>query len=140
VREALEIAIIRRAAELGVSAAVRHHAEAALVAQQRSRGEPERFIHFDDLFHRAFADGTDLAGVWAIIEREKVQFDRLRFLSLPAATPVDVLIAQHRAILSAVLDRKPAAAEQAMHKHLSEVLKIAPDLAAQHPDLILADL
>jgi len=93
----------------------------------------------DDLFHRGFAEGTSLVGVWAIIEREKAQFDRIRFLSLPAVTPVDVLIAQHRAILKAVLDRQADAAEKAIRTHMSEVLRIADGLALRHPDLIVAD-
>jgi DNA-binding GntR family transcriptional regulator len=74
-----------------------------------------------------------------VLEREKSQFDRIRFLSLPAVTPVASLIAQHKAILAAVLDRNPQAAEEAMRVHLSEVLKSAETLAAAHPDLILDD-
>jgi GntR family transcriptional regulator, rspAB operon transcriptional repressor len=65
-----------------------------------------------------------------------VQFDRVRILSLPQTTPVDVLIAQHRAILNAVLDGDPDSAEKAIRAHLSEVLRIADDLAIRHPDPI----
>jgi DNA-binding GntR family transcriptional regulator len=140
VREALEVAIISQAAERGISAEIHARIEASLVAQKEAHDEPERFTQFDDLFHRTFAEGADLAAVWAIIEREKAQFDRIRYLSLPAETPVAVLIEQHRAVLSAVLDRKPAAAAAAMRRHMSEVQKIAKNLAAQHPTLIIADL
>ncbi|WP_053080332.1 GntR family transcriptional regulator [Methylobacterium variabile] len=140
VREALEIAIVRRAAERGVPPGTQALAEALLLEQAECRDDPERFTLCDDRFHRAFAEGAGLASVWAIIEREKAQFDRVRYLSLPAATPVDVLIAQHRAILSAVLARDPAAAEAAMRSHMAEVLKVASDLALRHPDLIQADL
>jgi DNA-binding GntR family transcriptional regulator len=140
VREALEVAIIRRAAERGIPEATRAQAEAAIEGQRRSRDDHEGFTRLDDLFHRSFAEGTSLVGVWAIIEREKAQFDRIRFLSLPAVTPVDVLIEQHRAILNAVLDRQPDAAEQAIRSHMSEVLRITDGLAQLHPDLILADI
>jgi GntR family transcriptional regulator, rspAB operon transcriptional repressor len=136
VREALEVAIIRRAAERGMSAEAMAMCETALEGQRAARDEPERFTQFDDMFHRAFAVGAQLEGVWSIIEREKVQFDRVRILSLPAVTPVDVLLAQHRAILDAVLQGDPAAAEAALRLHLSEVLRIADDLAQRHPDLI----
>jgi GntR family transcriptional regulator, rspAB operon transcriptional repressor len=140
VREALEVAIVRRAAERGIPQDVREHAEACLEAQKEAREDPEQFTQLDDLFHRGFAEGTGLEGVWAVIEREKAQFDRIRFLSLPAGTPVDELIEQHRAILAAVLKRQPPAAEEAIRKHMSEVLKIARNLASRHPDLIMADL
>ena len=84
VREALEIAIVRRAAEQGISQDVRERAEACLEAQEGAREDPERFTQLDDFFHRGFAEGVGLDGVWAVIEREKAQFDRIRFLSLPA--------------------------------------------------------
>jgi DNA-binding GntR family transcriptional regulator len=139
VREALEVAIIRRAAERGIPDTTRAELEAAIEGQLGARDDAERFTRLDDLFHRGFAEGTSLVGVWAIIEREKAQFDRIRFLSLPAVTPVDVLIAQHRAILKAVLDRQADAAEKAIRTHMSEVLRIADGLALRHPDLIVAD-
>ena len=110
--------------------------EAAIDGQLDARDDPERFTSRDDEFHRAFADAASLGGIWSIIEREKVQFDRVRILSLPHVTPVDVLIAQHRAILKAVLDGDPDQAEEAIRAHLSEVLRIADDLAIRHPDLI----
>ena len=140
VREALEVAIIRRAAERGIPDTARSRLEAAIDSQLGARDDPEGFTRLDDTFHRSFAEATSLVGVWAIIEREKAQFDRIRFLSLPAVTPVDVLIEQHRAILKAVLDRQPDAAEQAIRTHMSEVLRIADGLAQLHPDLIVADI
>jgi len=136
VREALEVVIIRRAAEARLSKSALGACEAAIAAQLEAREDPERFTSADDAFHRAFAEATALGGVWSIIEREKVQFDRVRILSLPRVTPVDVLIAQHRAILKAVLDGDPDQAEKAIRTHLSEVLRIADDLAIRHPDLI----
>ena len=135
VREALEIAVVRRAAESGLPHRHRLAAEASLEAQGTAGIDAETFIDLDDAFHAGFADGIGLAGVWAIIEREKTQFDRIRFLSLPAATPIPVLIAQHRAILATVLDRDAAAAERAVRDHMAEVLKIVSDLPARHPDL-----
>ena len=139
VREALEIAIIRRAAERGIGVAARAQSKRIIHAQYQARSNPERFTELDDAFHRAFAEVASLDGVWSIIEREKVQFDRVRFLSLPAATPVEVLIAQHEAILRAVVDRQPLLAEKAIRRHMSEVLRIADDLATRHPDLIDVD-
>ncbi len=136
VREALEVAIIRRAAEVGLAPEARAQCEAAIVAQEKVRDDALRFTEEDDRFHRGFAEGTALTGIWAIIEREKVQFDRVRFLSLPSVTPTELLIAQHRAILEAVLRRRPDAAERAIRRHLHEVLAIVQSLAERHPELI----
>ena len=77
--------------------------------------------------------------MWDVIEREKAHFDRIRYLSLPSSTPVDVLVRQHRAILDAVVNRRPAAADKALRKHLQEVLRITDDLAAAHQDLFVRD-
>jgi DNA-binding GntR family transcriptional regulator len=137
VREALEVAIIRRAAELGMPGASRMKAETAILSQIGTRDDPEQFIRHDDTFHCCFAEGAGVAGVWAIIEREKAQFDRVRILSLPEATPVDILVAQHRKILEAVVDRRPVEAEQAVRAHMSEVLCITEGLAQRYPDLFV---
>jgi GntR family transcriptional regulator, rspAB operon transcriptional repressor len=140
VREALEAAIVHRAAEQGISNDAHARLETAIAGQIAARDNPVRFTEQDDLFHRGFAEAAGLANVWDVIEREKAQFDRIRLLSLPAATPVDVLIQQHRAILGAVLERRPTGAERAMRKHLREVLRIADQLAVAHQDLIVRDL
>lgn len=139
VREALEVAICRQAAVQGIPEEAHAALAAAIAAQGGAADDPERFTALDDQFHRGFATGVDLGGVWDIIEREKAQFDRIRFLSLPAATPVATLIAQHEAILAAVLSRAPDRAEAAVRAHLSEVLRITSDLAETHPDLIERD-
>jgi GntR family transcriptional regulator, rspAB operon transcriptional repressor len=139
VREALEVAIARRAAERGLSPVARQEAAATLAEQEQVQNEPERFTMADDAFHRVLAEDVGIARIWAVIEREKSQFDRVRFLSLPVVTPVASLIAEHRNILGAILRRDVEAAEAAMRLHLSEVLRSAETLAAQHPDLILDD-
>ena len=107
VREALEVAIIRRVAEQGVPDVTRAELEDAIARQLEARDDPEKFTELDDFFHRGFARAASLNSVWDVIEREKAQFDRVRYLSLPASTPVDVLVKQHRAILSAAVECFP---------------------------------
>jgi GntR family transcriptional regulator, rspAB operon transcriptional repressor len=140
VREALEAAIVRRAAEQGIAESARATLEAAIEAQLGARDDPGRFTAQDDLFHRLLSEAAGLGSVWDVIEREKAQFDRIRFLSLPAATPVETLVDQHRAILAGVAGRRPDAAEKALRAHLQEVLRISNALAETHADLIVRDL
>jgi len=139
-RVALEVAIFRGAAEDGLPAATLEAAEEIIAEQLAAEGDPERFTRADDAFHKLFADGIGMGDVWTVLEHEKAQFDRIRFLSLPNVTPVATLIAQHRAMLAAVRQRDPAAAEEAVRIHLSEVLKVTFELAERHPDLIIDDL
>ena len=92
VREAIEVAVFRKAAIEGLSAAVLAQLDAIMAEQDAAREDPVRFTEADDAFHRAFANGIAVGDIWTVLEREKAQFDRLRFLSLPIVTPVSVLI------------------------------------------------
>jgi DNA-binding GntR family transcriptional regulator len=139
VREAIEISVVRQAATDGLSARVRADIDRAIADQIAARDDAEKFTLADDTFHRSLVEGIGIAQLWSVLEREKAQFDRVRFLSLPHTTPVDVLVEQHRAIVSAIDARKPDAAAEAMHAHMSEVLKITNTLVSRHPDLIVDD-
>ena len=136
VREAVECAIARRASEgLGKAeiAALR-----AIIADQRKAaraGDAENFFVLDEAFHRALATAADCGYAWKVIEEAKAQMDRVRFLSIPDATPVDRLIVQHQAILDAIAAKRASAAEQAMKDHLSEILKSLPRLARAFPEM-----
>jgi DNA-binding GntR family transcriptional regulator len=136
VREAVECAIARRASEGLGKAEI--DALRAVIADQRkaaSAGEAEEFFVLDEAFHRGLANAADCAYAWKVIEEAKAQMDRVRFLSIPDATPVDRLIVQHQAILDAIAAGRSAAAEQAMKDHLSEILKSLPRLARAFPGM-----
>lgn len=140
VREAMEVAIAREAAQRGLAPGALSMLADIIAEQETSRDDPERFTRADDAFHRSLAEGIDVGDIWNVVEREKAQFDRLRFLSLPDVTPVSTLIAQHRNILDAVRAGDVASAEQATREHLSEVLKVLSRLAETHPGLIVSDV
>jgi DNA-binding GntR family transcriptional regulator len=136
VREAVECAIARRASEgLGKPAI---DALRAIIADQRKAaraGDAEGFFVLDEAFHRGLANAAECAYAWKVIEEAKAQMDRVRFLSIPDATPVDRLIVQHQAILDAIAGKRGAAAEQAMKDHLREILKSLPRLARAFPEM-----
>lgn len=140
VREAVECAIARRAAEgLGKPAI---DALRAIIADQRKAaraGAAEEFFALDEAFHRGLANAAECAYAWKVIEEAKAQMDRVRFLSIPDATPVDRLIVQHQAILDAIAAGRAAAAEQAMKDHLREILKSLPRLARAFPEMFEDD-
>jgi DNA-binding GntR family transcriptional regulator len=136
VREAVECAIARRASgSLGKPAI---DALRAIIADQRKAaraGDAEQFFVLDEAFHRGLANAAECAYAWKVIEEAKAQMDRVRFLSIPDATPVDRLIVQHQAILDAIAAGRASAAEQAMKDHLREILKSLPRLARAFPDM-----
>ena len=61
--------------------------------------------------------------------------DRVRFLSLPQATPLTLIIEQHVRIVEGIEVRSPEQAEDAMRRHLSEILVSLPRLAAENAAL-----
>ena len=127
IREAVEVAIARKACELA--------ADSDLVKLQRLVDDQEWFLRLDDAFHLSIAQSADCLYGWRIIEDLKAQMDRVRFLSLPTATPIDKLIDQHRSIVEAIRRKDPERAEKAVRKHMSEILVSLPKLAAEHAEL-----
>jgi DNA-binding GntR family transcriptional regulator len=140
VREAIELAVLREAiGRLGPHFFAKTR---DLIADQRAAvvgNDLERFMGLDDAFHRAFAVAIDRGHAWTVIEAQKAQMDRVRYLSLPGATPVNRLIDQHETILHAVERGDTAAGEAAMRTHLTEVLAALEPLRQRHPDLFEPD-
>jgi DNA-binding GntR family transcriptional regulator len=136
VREAVECAIARRASE-GLPRPALDELR-GILAEQRIAAkahDPERFFVLDEAFHRGLAHAADCIYAWKVIEEAKAQMDRVRFLSLPDATPMDYLVVQHTDVLDAVAGGKGAAADAAMRAHLREILKSLPRLARTFPDM-----
>jgi DNA-binding GntR family transcriptional regulator len=136
IREAIEVAVVRKAALEASSKRVEEFRR--LIDAQREaerRGDHMEFLRLDEAFHQALAHsvGTDYA--WRVLENLKAQMDRVRHLSMPDATPIDVLVGQHAAIIDAVARHAPDEAEAAMRTHLSEILLSLPRLAQAHPEL-----
>ncbi|MDP3409131.1 GntR family transcriptional regulator [Bosea sp. (in: a-proteobacteria)] len=136
VREAIECALVRSAAELIDSAGVARIEQ--LVADQKQAaeaGDSARFYALDEAFHRAIADCVECDPALRVVESARAQTDRVRYLSLPDASPLALLIAQHEAILEAIKARDPERAEAAMRTHLREILSALPRLADRFPDV-----
>jgi DNA-binding GntR family transcriptional regulator len=141
VREAIELAVLREAIGRRLDPAF-FAATRELVAAQRvaaAGDDAECFLALDEAFHRSFALAIECRHAWTVIEAQKAQMDRVRFLSLPNATPIARLIDQHEAILDAVERADVAASEAAMRAHLSEVLAVLEPLCQLHPDLFEPD-
>jgi DNA-binding GntR family transcriptional regulator len=134
IREAIEVAIVRKAA-LEASEADLAALEDLIVRQRAGGADNAAFLLLDEAFHQAIAASAGCEDAWRVLERLKAQMDRVRYLSLPDATPVAVIIDQHAAILRGLVARAPDEAAEAMRRHLSEILRSLPRLADKHPEL-----
>ena len=140
IREAIETAVARKAAEsitddqlLQLGENLRDQKLAAKV------NDTSRFLALDEAFHYSIAQSIDCIAAWETIQDIKAQMDRVRYLSLPEVSPLDLLIRQHTKIVSALRAHDPAAAEQAMRAHLREILVSLGPVAARNPDWFDAD-
>ncbi|WP_333825734.1 GntR family transcriptional regulator [Pinisolibacter sp.] len=136
IREAIECAVAREAARRGDARAladVRACLEDA--AEAMAGGDTERFFALDEEFHQRLAAAAGRPNSWRVVEEQKAQMDRVRYLDMSDAIPMKTVMAQHLAILAAVDGGDERAAETAMRVHLTEILVSLPKIAARWPDL-----
>ena len=120
VREALETAVIVKAATAGPSLE-RNHFDAMIERQTAMAiGENYRTFHeLDDAFHREIARLAGCDFVWKLIDAQKMQMDRVRYLSLLYnRTPT---VGEHRRIADAILDGDAERAVAEMREHLGKM-------------------
>ena len=134
VREAVEADVVRRVTEIGDAGVVRELRTQLTRQQATSADRPADFMTLDELFHRTLAEAAGISHAWKMIESIKAQMDRVRFLSFEQ-THLAKLIAQHTAIVDSIERGDPSRAEQAIRKHLQEILHDLPQIRATRPDL-----
>ena len=136
IREAIECAVARDAARRrDISAIADARALLDEAARALAAGDQETFFSLDEEFHQRLATAAGRPNSWHVVEEQKAQMDRVRYLDMGDAIPMKTVMAQHLAILDAVESGDPHAAEEAMRVHLTEILVSLPKLAARWPDL-----
>jgi GntR family transcriptional regulator, rspAB operon transcriptional repressor len=135
IREALECAAVRRAAQLASEDDIARLGE-NLDGQERAgaANDYDAFYLLDDDFHRRLCDLSGRLAVWAVSERAKSHLNRVRRLSLGMPDYLPEMIDEHRSVVSAIADRDPDLAESELRHHLRMVLREVPKLRQEHPD------
>lgn len=123
IRESLEVAVARRLAG-HCSPRFLSELRLNLARQESAVAERDRdlFLELDEAFHRGLCEEAGLSKSWRVIQSVKLQMDRVRYLSLPEPGHLDVLLAQHRQITSAIESGDMNEAGRHMSAHLKEVL------------------
>ncbi|WP_058909977.1 GntR family transcriptional regulator [Entomohabitans teleogrylli] len=122
VREAIECAVVRRAAQM-LNADQLYQLEQNLHQQQLavSRQQVNDFFTLDDEFHQKLAQIADCQLAWDTVENIKSAIDRVRYMSLDHVSPLDMLVSQHLSIFAALKRRDADAVEVEMRRHLQEI-------------------
>lgn len=120
VREALELAVMRKAALAGRELP-KGHFEPLLARQGAvAEGEDYRAFHaLDDAFHQEIARIAGCDFVWKLIDAQKIQMDRVRYLSL--RFNMAPAVEEHHALAAAIHAGDVAATEAALRLHLSRI-------------------
>jgi DNA-binding GntR family transcriptional regulator len=136
IREAIELAIVKRACER-FDSHYRDRAKALIAAQAKAvaAGDHRTFQRLDTLFHIALAEGAGCSEAWTAIEMQKAHMDRVCALTLHSIGSMEPLVAQHQAILDAIDDGDADRAVAAMSHHLNEILKAVAGLELSFAEL-----
>jgi GntR family transcriptional regulator, rspAB operon transcriptional repressor len=136
VREAIEVAVVRRACE-AFDREARQRIEHLLDTQQEAAtdGDHHSFRRYDEMFHMTLATGAGCPMAWRTVEDIKAHMDRVCLLTLPGPDAMLPLVEQHREVIAAVDAQDPDRAEQAMRHHLSAILRALPQVETEHPEL-----
>jgi len=135
IRQALERVCVRQAALVADKSDLA--ALLRLIVKQKeavAAGAFEEFHAADEALHQTIADIAGHPNIWRVIKREKAQVDRFRLLTLPLPNRAEHVIAEHEAIVDAIAEHDPSAAESAMQAHLEAVLPVFDEVRKSHPD------
>jgi GntR family transcriptional regulator, rspAB operon transcriptional repressor len=122
VREALEIAVVRRATRKFDRRFESRFQ--ALLARQRECAkwnDYDGFHALDEEFHRTISECSGTPRVWRIIISAKAQLDRVRRLGIRAPGQFQQILLQHESIVAGMKSGDEALAASALQEHLNAV-------------------
>ena len=124
VRTQLEVGCVRRLATQGVKPAdqVRLKSHLAVQREALSKEDDIGFFESDESLHRNLFELADLPGVWETLNFAKAELDRVRHLKRQfGIRQRRLVIEEHEALIRAIIERDPIAAEQALLENIGAV-------------------
>lgn len=134
-REAFELALVRRAIELEDNSDLCRALERQLKLQQvhAELGDETLFFESDEEFHKAIAMHCELPDVWPEVQRVKMHMDRFRYV-VRSQHEMPAVLEQHRKIAEAICSRHEDEALSAMTEHLRRANHLIEGAAKRHPE------
>lgn len=139
IRKALEVTTVSLAIVAMKDGSRLHSLEdnqAALIKAAEA-GDIPLFHRLDTEFHQLIADIAGYPGIWTVIAQVKVHIDRYRFITLPRSGRLDIVIAEHAAIIDGIRDRDDGAAVLAMSQHIGRMTEELDDIGDLDPELLI---
>jgi GntR family transcriptional regulator, rspAB operon transcriptional repressor len=133
-RRAVELEIVRTLAEACDDGLLRR-LEATIVRQEAMHGVRDLagLTEADQLFHQQMYEAARLPDLWALVRSQSGHLDRLRRLHLPSPGKAASIVADHRLIFQAIVEKKPDEAQRRLRQHLSSTLANVDEIRARFP-------
>jgi GntR family transcriptional regulator, rspAB operon transcriptional repressor len=140
VREALERKVVRLAARR-MTPQFERALDFSMHQQRRTAADIDydAFYELDEAFHTMICAFGASPHIWKIINSAKAQLDRVRRMSYPLVSHLDVVLQEHAAVVDGLIRRDPDAAEAAMKVHVHRVFTMIRRLIADRSDYFAAD-
>ena len=140
VRDALELKVVRLAAsrmtpQFERSLDFNMHQQKRMAADLDYDG----FYELDEAFHTMICEFGASAHIWKIINGAKAQLDRVRRLSIPLPSHLEVVLSEHLAVVDGLKLREPEVAAAAMKIHVDRVFTMIRRLIIERRDYFAAD-
>jgi GntR family transcriptional regulator, rspAB operon transcriptional repressor len=143
IARAHEAQFLRRSVEIEIVGTLALKPDAVAIERLRSAmrqqaafaelAEFEAFHRADQAFHRIMFEAANVAELWGFIRRRSGHIERLRRLNLPVEGKMREVVRDHTAIVDAIAQAAPEAAQAAMRWHLSRSLDFANRLRESYP-------
>ncbi len=140
VRDALELKVVRLAASR-MTPQFERSLDFNLHQQKRMAADLDYdgFYELDEAFHTMICEFGASAHIWKIINGAKAQLDRVRRLSFPLPSHLEVVLNEHMAVVDGLKLRDPDAAEAAMKTHIDRVFTMIRRHIVERRDYFAAD-
>lgn len=141
-REALEVALLRRAMSSGNGPELVKGLRKEITLQRTfvTFEDTESFYASDEAFHGLIADYAKQPSVLPEILRVKDHMDRFRHLMVSGVEDLDTIIKQHVAITDAIENGDAALAETRMIKHLRRIFDHIGEARERFPEYFEHDV
>ena len=143
-RKAVELELLHKVCELPapLHAALMQRLAVHLATQEAALAHADlaAMALADQAFHREMYEAAGVPALWALVRKQSGHVDRLRHLHLPAEGKAQAVIADHRAIFDALLQKNAATAEHALRQHLAGTLSFVDGIKERYPDWITGTL
>lgn len=140
VRDALEMKVVQLAAQR-MTPSFERELDFNMLQQRRfaDQREFDEFYELDEAFHSMICEFGASQRIWRIVNEAKAQLDRVRRLAFPAPNHLDIVLAEHMAIVDGLKSRDPDVAAAGMKIHLDRVFLTIRRLIVEKREYFAAD-